>query len=67
MRHVDPVFKEEVLQIHEVYYDDDGKPNGYTANPVSVSGADIDDLHWMLARMQEALTKPILNKEDCGG
>ena len=27
---------EMYLQIHEVYYDKDGKPNGYTANGVSV-------------------------------
>ena len=30
--------KEDYLEIHEVYYDKKGKPNGYTENAVTVGG-----------------------------
>jgi hypothetical protein len=53
--------------IHEVYYDDDGKPNAYTENPASVwwyadeeEGAPAR----ILERMQEALLKPVLTEKD---
>jgi hypothetical protein len=53
--------------IHDVYYDDAGKPNGYTANPVSVWWyADEDAVApaRILERMREALTKPVLTEKD---
>ncbi len=53
--------------IHEVYYDDDGKPTGYADNPASVwwhvdeeEGAP----NRILERMQEALAKPVLTEKD---
>lgn len=52
---------EVYLQIHEVYYDDDGKPNGYTQNAVIVgSVVDIHGIKWTLMKMTECLEKPIL-------
>ena len=48
------------LDIHEVYYDENGKPNGYTKNPVSVSGDSLKSITWTLNRMIEAKSKPIL-------
>ena len=48
------------LNIHEVYYDKNGIPNGYTENPVTVSGEVVEDLKWVLNKMIECLDKPIL-------
>ena len=48
------------LNIHEVYYDKDGTPNGYTENPVTVNGEVVEDLKWVLNKMIECLDKPIL-------
>lgn len=55
---------ETYLGIHEVYYYDDGRPRAYTKNAVSISGETIAGLHWVLRRMTEALTKPVLTPED---
>jgi len=48
------------FQIYEVYYDVDGTPNGYTANPVTVGGSEMKDLEWTLKYMKKCLKKPIL-------
>ncbi len=48
------------FNIHEVYYDERGEPNGYTENPVSIGGDDIKSLRWQLNKMKECLKKPIL-------
>jgi len=52
------------FQIHEVYYDDEGKPNGYTLNSVSVSAETPEGIHWVLEKMKECTTKPILSVEN---
>lgn len=51
---------ETYYQIHEVYYDKDGVPNGYTSNPISVSGESIEDIRWVLDKMKECLNKPVI-------
>jgi hypothetical protein len=51
---------EVYLQIHEVYYDKNKKPNGYTANPITIGGDDLDSLNWTVDRIKESLSKPIL-------
>lgn len=57
--------EEPYHQIHEVYYDKEGHPNGYTENAVSVLSTEgIDGLSWVLEKMAEALTKPILEESD---
>lgn len=48
------------LQIHEVYYDKEGVPDGYTMNAIAVSGEDLDSIKWTLDKMKECLEKPIL-------
>ncbi len=54
--------------IHEVYYDDAGEPNGYSAKPAIVIGSNIDgdrdSLRWTLDRMHEALDQPVLHEAD---
>jgi hypothetical protein len=57
----------EEVGIHEVYYDEEGNPSSYTANPVAVSsytedGA--DSLKWILERMLEGVCKEVLSEED---
>lgn len=53
-------FDEIHFYIHEVYYDKDGKPDGYTERPVIVNSDSIKGMRWVTNRMKEALSKPIL-------
>ena len=55
---------EMYFQIHEVYYDKDGKPDSYTANGVSVGAESLDGIKWVLDKMKECLDKPILSVEN---
>jgi len=48
------------FQIHEVYYDKEGTPNGYTTNGVSVGGYTIKSITWALNKMKECRAKPVL-------
>ena len=51
-------------QIHEVYYDDNGNPESYTTNGVSVGAESINGIEWTLDKMKECLDKPILSVEN---
>jgi len=58
------------LGIHEVYYDKEGKPNGYTEDEAVVVISEdegIETLGEILGMMRKALTLPVLTPEDCGG
>lgn len=44
--------------IHEVYYDDSGKPNGWTENAVGVCSDTVEGLRDVLAMFAAALEKP---------
>jgi hypothetical protein len=57
----------EFFGVHEVHYDDDGKPSLYSADPVAVCGGALDEIRWTLDRMREAVDKPILSKSDFVG
>lgn len=48
------------LQIHEVYYNEQGIPNGYTEKPVTVGSETTNGITWTLNRMLECRNKPIL-------
>jgi hypothetical protein len=52
------------LEIHEVYYDDTGKPVSVTMEGITPYADDIDALASELRRMSEALTKPVLDYSD---
>jgi len=60
MRHVSPAiphgrdFEEEWFAIHEVYYDDDGKPNGHTQEPIAPYGDTVEELITVIERMLTA-------------
>lgn len=53
-------------QIHEVYYDDDGKPSMYAEEAATVYWEELkgNDPHWQLDMMREALSKPVLHDSD---
>lgn len=59
-------------EIREVYYDETGRPNGYTdrgAITLATEGdkplTPVEALRWQLQRMLEGLEKPILTPGDC--
>ena len=54
-------YEEEIyFEIHEVYYDKNGIPNGYKEKPVTIGGENIKGMRWSLNKMKECLKKPIL-------
>lgn len=54
--------------IHEVYYNVDGKPTSYSEEPAVVMSSDPAgneaDLGWVLDRMRDALSKPVLTADE---
>ena len=52
---------EEYFAIHEVYYDDNGKPNGVTALPIAIFEDSVEDLAITIERVKECLSKPLLD------
>lgn len=55
---------QEWYAIHEVYYDEQGKPEMITESAISPSGETIDEVRRDLEYMQRALTKPAVNYVD---
>ena len=55
---------EQYLQVHEVYYDEEGVPNASTKNAVNISGEDIMAINWQLEKIEECLGKPFLWGDD---
>mgnify|MGYP005996125231 FL=1 len=55
---------EMYFQIHEVIYDESGKPKSYTANGVSVGAESLNGINWVLDKMKECTAKPILLADD---
>jgi hypothetical protein len=58
---------EVFYQIHEVYYDEEGRPRAATVDPPGVHGDSLEDLEWSLEQMKLALTKPVLTDQDFEG
>lgn len=48
------------FQMHEVYYDENGKPDSYTKNAVTIAGENLKAITWSLNKMKEARKKPVL-------
>jgi hypothetical protein len=53
-----------LLHIHEVYYDDKGKPIGYITDAVTAEAKSIEGMHCVLDRMRDVSDKPILKGSD---
>lgn len=52
-------YKGEVwLKIHEVYYNKDGVPDGYTSNPITLEAETLKEIKWKLNKIKEALKNP---------
>jgi len=54
----------DYYEIHEVYYNEDGKPTSVTLEAVVPYGESPDELKDDFERMQEAFSKPILDYSD---
>ncbi len=52
--------------IHEVYYNEEGKPTAMTENAVDVGGDTKSEIKSVLNGMKRALSKKILNPGDIG-
>jgi hypothetical protein len=55
---------EEYFAIHEVYYDDSGKPEQCTVLPISILQNSVDDLSITIDRIRECLSKPVLDYDE---
>lgn len=58
------VGKNVEFKIHEVYYNEDGIPDSCTVESCRMEVEDINDFKFMLDKMSECLTKPILYGDD---
>lgn len=52
--------EDDFYQIHEVYYDKQGKVKGYTKEGVTVAGNDIADVKWVLMEMLSCLERDVI-------
>lgn len=52
------------FQIHEVYYNEQNIPNGYTKEPAGICGETIEEIQWTLDKMKLSLEKPVLKSWD---
>lgn len=56
--------EDDFYQIHEVYYDKQGKVNGYTKNGATVAGNDIANVKSVLMKMLSCLEKDVIKYEE---
>lgn len=55
---------EVFFAIHEVFYDDAGKPTQCTVMPSAILEDSIDDLAITIDRIRECLSKPVLDYDE---
>lgn len=48
------------LGVYEVYYDDDGTPNGYSTDPITIGSETKKGVCWVVNRIKDSTRKPIL-------
>jgi len=56
--------EETWLAVHEVHYDPQGRPLGYSAEPARVAGETAHQLVLVLDRMHRAMGEPVLRDTD---
>lgn len=49
------------FEIHEVFYDANGKPDGWTVDPVAPQGESVEELAQELRMMLKATEQPVLD------
>lgn len=54
------------LTIHEVYYDERGKPNGMTIDEVGPRGETLKELKRSMKLYKQALKRPVLDEDEMG-
>jgi hypothetical protein len=52
--------EEVYLQLHEVYYDNDGVPNSCTENGTTIGGDTMEEIQWVLEKIEACAKKPII-------
>jgi hypothetical protein len=57
---------EQLYELHEVYYRDDGSIEGWTAGPVRVMGDSVKEMKQSLRWMLKAMDKPVLTVKKQG-
>jgi len=55
---------EEYFMVHEVYYEDDGKPSICTSNECKPFGNTLEELKSDMEMMVDAFEKPVLDYSD---
>jgi hypothetical protein len=56
--------REDSYAIHETYYNETGNPTAISTVPDAPAADTVDGLQVVLAHMQEALSKPVLEYND---
>jgi hypothetical protein len=59
--------KEGELEIHEVFYDEDGIPDMMTEKPIAPFGETLEDLIWCLKSMLAGCDDAIIDPEELWG
>jgi hypothetical protein len=49
--------------IHEAYYDEDGRVNGWSVEPIRIMEESLEDLKVTLQRLLESFDNPVLDAE----
>jgi len=49
--------------IHEVYYDENGKVQGWTEEPIRILAESLEDLKVTVERLVECFDNPVLDEE----
>lgn len=58
------VRRDNYYSIHEAYYrDQPDQPDGWTQEPITVGGSNLEDIKWQLEKMLKCLDLPILESE----
>lgn len=64
IRHIEPRTHMDdsiYYAIHEVYYDEDGKVNGWTEEPIRIMEESLEDLKVTLQRLTESFDNPVID------
>lgn len=53
---------DDYFQVHEVYYDDDGKANGCTENAITPGGNSVEELKSTFEMILESFEKEVIEE-----
>lgn len=61
-RYIDGIY----FGIHEVYYNDSGKPTSATLRPIELSDDSLESLKWSIDEIKKCLDQPVLTITETG-